>query len=58
MVLEGRSPTQTRGQAQGMAGNTSVSLEHVEAGGGREGGNIPDLIRAHLHGNLDLTEKG
>jgi hypothetical protein len=40
-----------------MAGNTSASLERIEDGGGREGGDIPDLIHAHLHGNLDLTEK-
>jgi hypothetical protein len=57
-VAEGQSPTQTRGRAQGMAGNTSASLEHVEAGGGREGGDIPYLVHAHLHRNLDLTEKG
>jgi hypothetical protein len=38
-----------------MAGNTSASLERVEVGGGREGGDIPDLVQAHLHGNLDLT---
>jgi hypothetical protein len=56
-MAEGRSPTQTQGRAQGMAGNTSSSLERVEAGGGREGGDIPDLIHAHLHGNLDLTKK-
>jgi hypothetical protein len=42
--------------AQGMAGNTSVSLERVEAGGGREGGDIRDLVHAHLHRNLDLTD--
>jgi hypothetical protein len=41
--------------AQGTAGNTSASLERVEAGGGREGGDIPDL-HAHLHENLDLTD--
>jgi hypothetical protein len=39
-----------------MAGNASASLECVEAGGGREGGDIPDLAHAHLHGNLDLTD--
>jgi hypothetical protein len=55
-VAEGRSPTQTRGRAQGMAGNTSASLERVEVGGGREGGDIPDLVQAHLHVNLDLTD--
>jgi hypothetical protein len=57
-VAEGRSPLQTRGPAQGMAGNTNVSLERVEASRGREGGDIPDLVHAHLHKNLDLTEKG
>jgi hypothetical protein len=41
-----------------MADNTSAGLERVEAGGGREGGDIPDLVRAHLHENLDLTGKG